>query len=29
LVVPGKRAATMLQIRSWELPPILHQVSSH
>jgi hypothetical protein len=26
LIVPGKRAATMLQIRSWELPSILHQV---
>jgi transposase-like protein len=29
LVVPGKRAATMLQIRSWELPSILHQVSNN
>lgn len=29
LVVPGKRAATMLQIRSWDLPPILHQASDH
>ena len=29
LVIPGKRAATMQQIRSWELPEILHQVSDN
>jgi len=29
LVVPGKKAVTMLQIRSWELPSILHQVSDN
>ena len=29
LIIPGKRAATMLEIRSWELPPILHQASDH
>ena len=29
LVVPGKKAVTMLQIRNWELPSILHQVSDN
>jgi transposase-like protein len=29
LVVPGKRAATMQQIRDWELPSILHKFSDN
>lgn len=29
LVVPGKRAATMQEIRSWELPEILHKASDN
>jgi transposase-like protein len=29
LVVPGKKAVTMQQIRSWQLPSILHQVSKN
>jgi len=29
LVVPGKRAATMKEIRSWELPEVLRSVSAN